>query len=338
MYYLVCLAWIAIFVTLALGHYRTARVLAALAVVPGLVALLQAQLTGVMPAPFGPWIFWVLVDLAPVLAMTAFHRDAPPAAPGPWLLALPAGYVLVYGPLLALQATGNSAWLPDFSGLCCILVSLACLAHAPRAWSRQAAGTGPWSLTLVLLAAVAGAYRIVTLTDYLHDPHLIEREPGRTAHHAGRRRAGRPRRRPRPGSDARTAATIPTPWPPREDTGHAVPAPAPPAVRPGQRAGRRGPRARRCRLQQHHPARAGPGASEPATGTRSGVTDHHASHAQPAPHSSRRVPGRLNRALRVGAQRAAGRGSFVTPRAGRHREHGHPHPRRRPRLPRRRRA
>jgi len=161
------------FVTLALGHYRTARVLAALAIVPGLVALLQAQLTGILPAPFGPWIFWVLVDLAPVLAMTAFHRDAQPAAPGPWLLALPAGYVLVYGPLRALQATGNFAWLPDFPGLCCILVALGCLAHAPRAWSRQSAGSGVWSLTLALLAAVAGAYRIVTLTDYLHDPHLI---------------------------------------------------------------------------------------------------------------------------------------------------------------------
>jgi hypothetical protein len=172
-YYLVCLAWIVIFVTLALGHYRTARVLAALAIVPGLVALLQAQLTGILPAPFGSWVFWVLVDLAPVLAMTAFHGDARPAAPGPWLLALPAGYVLVYGPLMALQATGNFAWLPDFSGLCCILVSLACLAHAPRARSRQAAGSGLWSLTLVLLAAVAGAYQIVSLTDYLHDPHLI---------------------------------------------------------------------------------------------------------------------------------------------------------------------
>jgi hypothetical protein len=172
-YYLAGVTWIAIFVSLALGHYRTARVLAALAIVPNLAALLQAQLTGIMPGPFGSWVFWVLVDLAPVLAMTAFHGDAPQGAPGPWLLALPAGYVLVYGPLLALQATGNSAWLPDFSGVCCILVSLACLAHAPRAWSRQDAGTGLWSLTLVLLAAAAGAYRIVSLTDYLHDPHLI---------------------------------------------------------------------------------------------------------------------------------------------------------------------
>jgi hypothetical protein len=172
-YYQVNVAWIMIFLSLALGYYRLARVLAALAIVPGLVALLQAQLTGIMPAPFGPWPFWILLDLAPVLAMAAFHRDAPPAARWPWLLALPAGYVLVYGPLLALQVTGNSAWLPDFSGRCCILVGLACLAHAPRAWSRQAAGTGPWSLTLALLAGVAGAYRIATLTGYLNDPHLI---------------------------------------------------------------------------------------------------------------------------------------------------------------------
>jgi hypothetical protein len=170
-YYLVCLAWIAIFVMLAVGHYRTGRLLAALAIVPGLVALLQAQLTGIRPAPFGPWIFWVLADLAPVLAMTAFHRDAAPTAPGRWLLALPAGYVLGYGPLLALQVTGNSAWLPDFPGLCCILVTLGCLARTP--WIRSRPGSGVWSLTLALLAAVAAAYRIVTLTDYVHDPHLI---------------------------------------------------------------------------------------------------------------------------------------------------------------------
>jgi len=106
--------------------------------------------------------------------MTAFHRDAPPAARLPWLLALPAGYLLVFGPLLALEATGNSAWLPDWPGLCCLLAALACLAHVPRAWSRQADGSGVWSLTLMLVAAVAGAYRVITLSDYLHDPHLIK--------------------------------------------------------------------------------------------------------------------------------------------------------------------
>ena len=173
-FYVVNVAWIVVLVTLALGHYRTARVLAVLAIVPGLVALLQAQLTGIMSAPFGPWAWWVLLNLVPVLAMTAFHRDAPRVARWPWLLALPAGYLLVYGPLLVLRATGNSAWLPDFPGLCCILVALACLARAPRAWSGRGGGSGVWSLTLTLLGAVAGAYRIITLSGYLYDPHLIK--------------------------------------------------------------------------------------------------------------------------------------------------------------------
>ena len=80
----------------------------------------------------------------------------------------------MFGPVLVAQATGNVAWLPDFSGLCCLLAALACLAHAPPAWSRQAADSGVWSLTLVLLAAVFAAFRIVTLGGYLHDPHLLK--------------------------------------------------------------------------------------------------------------------------------------------------------------------
>jgi hypothetical protein len=172
-YYAVNFAWIVIFVALALGHYRAARVAVALVIVPDLVALLQAQVTGVMPAPFGSWAFWVLLNLVPVLAMTAFHRDAPRIPGRPWLLALPAGYLLVFVPVQVLQATGNSAWLPDFSGLCCVLVAIACLAHAPRAWSRRTDGSGVWSLTLTLLAALTGVYRVITLSYYLTDPHLI---------------------------------------------------------------------------------------------------------------------------------------------------------------------
>ena len=99
--YVVGCAWIVIFLLLVLGHYRTARVIAALAIVPDLVALLQHQLTGGLLPPYGAWAFWVLLNLAPVLAMAAFHRDAPPAARRPWLLALPASYLLVYVPLLA---------------------------------------------------------------------------------------------------------------------------------------------------------------------------------------------------------------------------------------------
>ncbi len=173
-WYLMACAWIAAFVTLVLGHYRIARVIAAPAIVPYLIWVLQGQFTDRFPAtPIGPWAFWILLNLAPVLAMTAFHRNAPPPARRPWLLALPVGYLLVVVPLLALQATGNFAWVPDFSGLCCILVALACLAHAPWAWSRRSAGSGVWSLTLALLAADAGAFRIFSIADYPQDPHLI---------------------------------------------------------------------------------------------------------------------------------------------------------------------
>ena len=168
-------AWIVVLVALVLGHHRTARVIAALAIAADLAFLLQAQFAGLLLRPLGVWSSWFLLDLAPVLAMTAFHVDAPPAARRPWLLAVPGYYLLVPVPVMVLQATGSQAWLPDSAGLGCLVVSLACLAHAPSALSRsfRAADSGVWSLALTLLAAAAGAWRIVSLGSYVHDPHLI---------------------------------------------------------------------------------------------------------------------------------------------------------------------
>jgi hypothetical protein len=173
LWYAVGYAWIVIFVALVLGNYRAARVIGVLVVAAGLAAVLDGQLTGNLLSPFASWAHWFLIDLAPVLAMAAFHRDAPPAARRPWLLALPAFYLLVSVPLLAAGLTGHGAWVPDNPGVCCILVSLLCLAHALRAWSGRAS-TGVWSLTLVLLAAVAGLNRITSLAAYRQDPHLIK--------------------------------------------------------------------------------------------------------------------------------------------------------------------
>jgi hypothetical protein len=166
-------AWMVIFVLLVLGHHRAARAIAALAVATDLLYLLQAQLAGNLQRPLGSWSSFFLFDVTTVLAMAAFHRDAPPAARRPWLLALPGYCLLVPAPVMVLQATGNQAWLPDSAGLGCVVVSLACLAHAPSALSRRAADSGAWSLALTLLAAAAAAWRIVSLGSYLHDPHLI---------------------------------------------------------------------------------------------------------------------------------------------------------------------
>jgi hypothetical protein len=171
-WYAVGYVWIVIFVALILGHYRVARVTAALAIVPALVWLLREQLTGDLLSPFASWSYWFLLDLTPVLAMAAFHRDAPPPARRPWLLALPGYYLVVGVPVLAAKLTDHFAWVPDTPGLACIVVALLCLTYVPRAWSRRA-GTDTWSLTLVLLAAVTGVYRIISLGDYRQDPHLI---------------------------------------------------------------------------------------------------------------------------------------------------------------------
>lgn len=174
-WWLVGYAWIVSFGALAFGrYYRTAQAIAALAIIPDLVWLLQGEFTRAFHGPsLGPWAFWVLLNLVPVLAMTAFQRDSPPDARWPWLLTLIAVYLLVAVPLTGLQTTGRSGWVPDTAGLYCVLVALACLGHVPRAWSRQAAGSGVWSLTLTLLAAQAGAYRVLSLTDYLHHARQV---------------------------------------------------------------------------------------------------------------------------------------------------------------------
>jgi hypothetical protein len=164
-------SWIVVFVALVLRRYGVARAFAGLAVTAALAIVLQGQLAGELLSPFASWSYLVLMDFIPVAAMAAFHQDAPPVPRRAWLLALPAGYLLVNGPWLTLQLTGNSAWLPDDFGLCCLLVALACLAHAPRAWSSQA-DTGSWSLTLTLLAGIVGLERLTSLSFYPNDPHL----------------------------------------------------------------------------------------------------------------------------------------------------------------------
>lgn len=148
------------YLALVLGYYRTAQVTAVLAIAPELVYLRHYP---------GWWTWWILFDLVPVLAIAAFHSGAPPVTRRNWLLALPAGFALVAVPVVALKATGNASWLNQ-PGLYCILVAIACLAHALSARTRRSTGSDEWSLALILLAGAAGAYQVVALLD---DPHLL---------------------------------------------------------------------------------------------------------------------------------------------------------------------
>ena len=146
------------------------------------------------------------VRSCPVLAMTAFHRDAPPArrlalAAGP-----AAGYLLVYVPVLALQATGNSAWLPDFSRAVLPPGRLACLAHAPGPGPAgppaRACGCWPWRCSPPSPGYTERRYRL------RHRPAPDHRKPDRTGHPGGRRRADHT-----DAARAQTATPAPPPYP-----------------------------------------------------------------------------------------------------------------------------
>jgi hypothetical protein len=165
-------AWIVVFAALLTVDYRAARILALLVVGADAASDLHRTLAGTLAAPAVTWTYVVLIDLVPVLAMAAFHRDAPPVARRPWALALPAWYLLISVPALAAELSGHAAWVPDAAGICCLLVALLCLVHAARIWTGRA-GTEVWSLTLLLLAGVAGLSRVISLPLYAQDPHLI---------------------------------------------------------------------------------------------------------------------------------------------------------------------
>jgi len=170
--YAIGYAWVVVFVALVVVEYRTARVGAVLVVGATVASVVHQQLAGTLASPAVTWAYTAVIDVGPVLAMAAFHRDAPPVRRWPWLLALPAWYLLVSVPVLAAELSGHSAWVPDVAGRCCLLLSLVCLFQAARVWSGRA-GRGVGSLTLLLLAAVTGFYRVITLPIFAHDPHLI---------------------------------------------------------------------------------------------------------------------------------------------------------------------
>jgi hypothetical protein len=167
-------AWIVVFAALLLVDYRTARVLAVLVVGADVASVLHQQSAGLLASPLVTWSYLVLIDVGPVLGMAAFHRDAPPPCRRPWLLALPAWFLLVSVPVLAAELTGHQAWVPDVAGLCCLLVGLLCLVQAAWTRSGRARGDGVWSLTLLLLAALTALDRITSLPLYARDPHLIK--------------------------------------------------------------------------------------------------------------------------------------------------------------------
>lgn len=149
------LAWVAAYLALVGGYWRAARLLAVLSLVPALINV------GVGVATTGAdHLATRAVELAvvamPVLALAAFHREAPPIRPRAWLIALPVGAVLVTAVLLVTQFPGGEVFL-DWPGLACVAVIAAALVHR----------RGSWAAAIALLGGAALVLRAVTLLDYL---------------------------------------------------------------------------------------------------------------------------------------------------------------------------
>jgi hypothetical protein len=101
------LLWIPAFVALARGHRRAAQLVGALATGPLLVVVVADTVGFLLTPSQVPWIAasWVflLVDASVVLGLAAFHREAPPLRPRPWLISAGAAWV----------ALGTSLVVPD---------------------------------------------------------------------------------------------------------------------------------------------------------------------------------------------------------------------------------
>jgi hypothetical protein len=150
------LSWVAAYLALVGGHLRAARLVAALSLAPAVISVgMEVAITGT------DYLASRVVELAvaamPVLALAAFHREAAPVRPRPWLIALPIGAVVVTSVLLATQFPGGAVFV-DWPGLACVAVLVAALVHR----------RGPsWTAAIALFAGATFVLRAVTLLDYL---------------------------------------------------------------------------------------------------------------------------------------------------------------------------
>lgn len=150
------LLWVGSYLALLAGRRRVAAWLGAAALVPTLrVAAAEVAIGGVSVASIA---CRVLMAALPVLALAAFHRDAPPVRARPWLIALPVGVVLVAGVAFVAQTPGPVA--VDWPGMLCAATVVAGASYL------MTGRKGPWAGALSVLAVAVLGERVLTLVDY----------------------------------------------------------------------------------------------------------------------------------------------------------------------------
>ncbi|MER7334136.1 MULTISPECIES: hypothetical protein [unclassified Micromonospora] len=160
---------IAAFVALAVNQPRPARWLAVVPLVADWVARTYQAVSLPGGTPPSTW-FTVLVNTGLVLALVAFHREAPRVHTRAWIRAFVAGVLL--SPLyvigmwtLPVEQDLRFAAL-DWPGLCALSVAAAGVAYLVLRASAVARAAH-WPLTLLFLGLAALALRGVSIADYV---------------------------------------------------------------------------------------------------------------------------------------------------------------------------
>jgi hypothetical protein len=101
-----------------------------------------------------------------VLALAAFHHDAPPVPRRPWLLALGVAIAVLMG--LSPLVRPTTPWvLLDWPGLYCLALVGAAVAHLAGPALGRTGRAPSWSLALALLAPAVFGLRVLSLLQYL---------------------------------------------------------------------------------------------------------------------------------------------------------------------------
>ncbi|MFG3698538.1 hypothetical protein ACGF5C_11565 [Micromonospora sp. NPDC047620] len=160
---------IAAFVALAVNQPRPARWLAVVPLVTDWVARTYEAVSLPGGTPPGSWLM-VLVNTGLVLALVAFHREAPPVHTRAWIGAFVAGVLLsplyVIGMWTLPVAPDLRFAALDWSGLYALSLSAAGVAYLVL-HASAVARAAHWPLTLLFLGLAVLALRGVSIADYV---------------------------------------------------------------------------------------------------------------------------------------------------------------------------
>jgi hypothetical protein len=156
------LLWVVAFVALVVGRRSVATVTGGIALLPTGVYLVQAVVRAAA-TQLSPYLVTqvstAMVTVAPLVALAAFHAQAPSVAPRRWLTGLGAAALLSAIP--AYVSLTPQGYVLDRPGLLAGAIAVGAVVHLAR--SRAGRTELGWTLALTVMAGAVVALRAITL-------------------------------------------------------------------------------------------------------------------------------------------------------------------------------